>query len=176
MAHSVPVSNRCCAGSLMLDNVSCPVIRLRSGHWRARVNIGAPDEHTSSDGEQGQLDGLFNGRAFAAYSAERALEGAVRGLDLAINGVLTLGARRSPRSVPVRVHRHCLHQATCLMIDCSIGQGGYVETSRPATYAVPISVADGVPHAVSTNLSRRGPGRSCRRPSTQPTHGSMRTP
>jgi alanine dehydrogenase len=95
------------------------------------------------------LDLRYGGQLNTLYSTVDALETAVTGADLVIGAVLVPGAA-APRVVTRDMVRAM--RPGSVIVDISIDQGGFSETSRPTDHANPVYTEDGVIHYCVTNM------------------------
>lgn len=106
-----------------------------------------------------ELDDLFGPRLKTRFSTPAALEEEVCKTDLLVGAVLIPGGR-APRLVTEKLVRKM--KPGSVIVDVSIDQGGFSETSRPTTHSAPTYVEHGVVHYCVTNM----PG-ACARTATQ---------
>lgn len=85
----------------------------------------------------------------ALYPYQDAVRQAVAGADLLIGAVLRTGDR-SPHVVTRSMVASM--SAGSVIVDISVDQGGCIETTRPATYADPTYIDEGVLHFTVTNM------------------------
>lgn len=95
------------------------------------------------------LDLRYGGQLKTLYSTVDALETAVTGADLVIGAVLVPGAA-APRVVTRDMVRAM--RPGSVIVDISIDQGGFSETSRPTDHANPVYTEEGVIHYCVTNM------------------------
>ncbi len=83
------------------------------------------------------------------YPFSQDIQSALRTADLLIGAVLVTGGK-APRIVNHDMVRTMMPGS--VIVDISVDQGGCIETTRPASYADPVYVVDGVLHYCVTNL------------------------
>ena len=95
------------------------------------------------------LDEIFRGQVVTVYSTGTYVAEAARRADLLIGAVLIPGA-----SAPRLVTRAMLSQMKkgSVIVDVSVDQGGFFETTRPTTHSDPTFVVDGVLHYCVANM------------------------
>jgi alanine dehydrogenase len=95
------------------------------------------------------LDQQFGASLNTIFSTRQAIEDYVLSADLVIGAVLVPGAA-SPKLISEDLVRHMKRGS--VIVDISIDQGGFAETSRPTTHADPSYVTHGVVHYCVTNM------------------------
>ena len=95
------------------------------------------------------LDLQFGASLNTIFSTRQAIEDYVLAADLVIGAVLVPGAA-SPKLISEELVRHMKRGS--VIVDISIDQGGFSETSRPTTHADPSYVTHGVVHYCVTNM------------------------
>ena len=95
------------------------------------------------------LDLQFGSKIITIYSTTDAIERHIMKADLVVGAVLIPGA-----SAPKLVTRDMVKQMRTgsVIVDVSIDQGGFSETSRPTTHQEPTYVVDGVVHYCVSNM------------------------
>ncbi len=95
------------------------------------------------------IDDLFGGRVTTLVSEPWNIEEAVLESHLVIGGVLVPGAR-----TPVLVSKEIVKNMKegAVIADCSVDQGGCIETIRPTTHSNPTYTYEGVIHYGVTNM------------------------
>ena len=95
------------------------------------------------------IDDLFGGRVTTLVSEPWNIEEAVLESHLVIGGVLVPGAR-----APVLVSKGIVKNMKegAVIVDCSVDQGGCIETIRPTTHSNPTYTYEGVIHYGVTNM------------------------
>jgi len=101
-----------------------------------------------------ELDDLYQGRILTRYSTFAAVEEEILKADVIIGAVLTAGA-----AAPKLVRREHLKQMKpgSVLVDVSIDQCGFFETSKPTTHADPTYTVDGVVHYCVANMPGAAP-------------------
>jgi alanine dehydrogenase len=94
-------------------------------------------------------DQQFGASLNTIFSTRQAIEDYVLSADLVIGAVLVPGAA-SPKLISEDLVRHMKRGS--VIVDISIDQGGFAETSRPTTHADPSYVTHGVVHYCVTNM------------------------
>ncbi|MGZ5890368.1 MAG: alanine dehydrogenase [Hyphomicrobium sp.] len=95
------------------------------------------------------LDQWFGASLDTIFSTRQAIEDYVLAADLVIGAVLVPGAA-APKLVSEALVKNMKRGS--VIVDISIDQGGFAETSRPTTHAHPSYVAHGVVHYCVTNM------------------------
>ncbi|MGZ5822370.1 MAG: alanine dehydrogenase [Hyphomicrobium sp.] len=95
------------------------------------------------------LDQWFGASLDTIFSTRQAIEDYVLAADLVIGAVLVPGAA-APKLVSEALVKNMKRGS--VIVDISIDQGGFAETSRPTTHAHPSYVANGVVHYCVTNM------------------------
>lgn len=125
------------------------------GTSAARAFLGLGAQVTVFDKDLAKvrrIDELFAGRVTTLASTPYNLRRVVEYVDVLVGAVLVRGYR-----APVLITHDMVKRmrSRSVIIDCSIDQGGCVETSRPTTHRDPTFVEEGVIHyCVPTILSR----------------------
>ena len=96
-----------------------------------------------------ELDIAFNGRADTCFATTLSIEERLPDIDLVIGAVLVHGAK-APRVITRSQLGLMKRQA--VLVDVSIDQGGWFETSRPTTHSDPTYEVDGITHYCVTNM------------------------
>jgi alanine dehydrogenase len=123
------------------------------GRNAARACVGLGAEVTVLDHDVNALrviDNRFDGRATTIFANEYNLKRAVAFADVLIGAISTPG-RRAPILITRDMVRS-MRQGSVIM-DCSIDQGGCVETTRPTTLRDPAFVAEGIIHYAVPNMT-----------------------
>ncbi|KAB2939740.1 MAG: alanine dehydrogenase [Hyphomicrobium sp.] len=95
------------------------------------------------------LDQQFGASLNTIFSTRQAIEDYVLQADLVIGTVLVPGAA-APKLISTELVKAMKRGS--VIVDVSIDQGGFAETSRPTTHASPSYVAHGVVHYCVTNM------------------------
>jgi alanine dehydrogenase len=95
------------------------------------------------------LDQWFGASLDTIFSTRQAIEDYVLAADLVIGAVLVPGAA-APKLISEALVKNMKRGS--VIVDISIDQGGFAETSRPTTHAHPSYVAHGVVHYCVTNM------------------------
>ena len=95
------------------------------------------------------LDQWFGTSLDTIFSTRQAIEDYVLAADLVIGAVLVPGAA-APKLISEALVKNMKRGS--VIVDISIDQGGFAETSRPTTHAHPSYVAHGVVHYCVTNM------------------------
>jgi alanine dehydrogenase len=96
-----------------------------------------------------ELDHRFGASINTIFSTRQAIEDYVLPADLVIGAVLVPGAA-APKLISEKLVESMKRGS--VIVDISIDQGGFAETSRPTTHAHPSYVAHGVVHYCVTNM------------------------
>ncbi len=96
-----------------------------------------------------ELDHRFGNSINTIFSTRQAIEDYVLQADLVIGAVLLPGAA-APKLISKKLVESMKRGS--VIVDISIDQGGFAETSKPTTYAQPSYVAHGVVHYCVTNM------------------------
>ena len=96
-----------------------------------------------------ELDHRFGASINTIFSTRQAIEDYVLQADLVVGAVLLPGAA-APRLISKKLVESMKRGS--VIVDISIDQGGFSETSKPTTYAQPSYVAHGVVHYCVTNM------------------------
>lgn len=124
---------------------------LGSNAARAFLNMGAQVVVLDSDMERLQrLDETLNGRVTTMISSGYNLERVTEFADVVVGAVLTPG-RRAPLLITRKMIQRMRPGA--VIIDFSIDQGGFAETSRPTTLRDPFYIVDGIIHHCVPNMT-----------------------
>ena len=95
------------------------------------------------------LDTVYQGRIYTAFSNQLTIEEQLADADLVIGSVLVPGAS-APKLVTADMVKTMKEGA--VMVDIAIDQGGCFETSRETTHHEPTYVVDGVVHYAVGNI------------------------
>jgi len=95
------------------------------------------------------LDQRFGASINTIFSTRQAIEDYVLPADLVIGAVLLPGAA-APKLISEELVASMKRGS--VIVDVSIDQGGFAETSKPTTYAQPSYIAHGVVHYCVTNM------------------------
>jgi alanine dehydrogenase len=123
-----------------------------SGLNAARMAIGLEAAVTCIDIDIERLyalDQRFGASINTIFSTRQAIEDYVLQADLVIGAVLVPGAA-APKLISEELVKAMRRGS--VIVDISIDQGGFAETSRPTTHAQPSYVAHGVVHYCVTNM------------------------
>jgi alanine dehydrogenase len=96
-----------------------------------------------------ELDHRFGASINTIFSTRQAIEDYVLQADLVIGAVLVPGAA-APKLITEKLVESMKRGS--VIVDISIDQGGFAETSKPTTHAHPSYVAHGVVHYCVTNM------------------------
>jgi len=95
------------------------------------------------------IDEAFDGRISTVMSNDHNIEKFVPEAQLLVGAVLVPGGR-----TPVLVSRELVSkmQEGAVIVDCSVDQGGCIETTRPTTHDDPVYTVSGVTHYCVSNI------------------------
>ncbi len=117
---------------------------------KAALGLGANVTVMSQDlSRLDYLSDVFGGQIQTVYSDTKNIEKELKTADLVIGSVNVPGAR-TPKLI-MRDHLKMM-QPGSVIVDVSIDQGGFAETSRPTTHDNPIYIEEGIVHYCVGNM------------------------
>lgn len=95
------------------------------------------------------LDDIFGSSITALYATDANIEYILKESDIVIGAVLVHG-----EATPKMIKRSQLKlmKPGAVIVDVSVDQGGFAETSRPTTHDDPIYIVDGIAHYCVSNM------------------------